>query len=320
MTVINGVETDDIVIHNSNTSIDNQQKILSNEPIEEKLNIIAVISNPCLYKRRYRLFREFLERMEKRESNINLFVVELVYGTQDFMIAEKGNKNHLQLRTQTPLWHKENMINLAVRNLLPSEWKAFAWIDGDLEFENPYWVSDTLKLLNSDRDIIQLFSHAVDMDREENALSIFSSFGFQHSKHKTYNGQRGINYWHPGYAWAIKREAYERIGGLYEDGILGSGDWTMAMSIIKELPGKKELHEKMSTLKIGYVHGVIRHYYHGTKERRKYVERNDILYKHSYNPSFITRDEKGVIIPSDKMPEKMKEDIMNYFRERKEDE
>jgi hypothetical protein len=37
----------------------------------------------------------------------------------------------LQLRTDTPIWHKENMINLGVRRLLSDNYKAFAWIDAD---------------------------------------------------------------------------------------------------------------------------------------------------------------------------------------------
>ena len=33
--------------------------IRNNEPIEEKINVIIIISNPCLYKRRYILINEF---------------------------------------------------------------------------------------------------------------------------------------------------------------------------------------------------------------------------------------------------------------------
>ena len=32
----------------------------------------------------------------------------------------------------------------------------------------------------------------------------------------SYNKSKGINYWHPGYAWACTRKAYEKMGGLYE--------------------------------------------------------------------------------------------------------
>ena len=49
MTVINGIEIDNI-----NYKInDIKFAISNNDPIEEKLNVIVVISNPCLYAKRY---------------------------------------------------------------------------------------------------------------------------------------------------------------------------------------------------------------------------------------------------------------------------
>ena len=295
--------------------------IINNDPIEEKLNVIVVVSNPCLYLKRYILLKEFIKRIEEQETNDKLFIVELAYGDQEYVVTDKNNKNHLQLKTQVPLWHKENMINLGVKYLLPSDYKAFAWIDGDVEFESPTWALDTLKILNGSKDIVQLFSHAVDMDNNEKAMSIFSGFGYNYCKELEYNSNRGINYWHPGYAWAITRKAYERIGGLYENEILGSGDYFTAMSIIKEMTNRRELYIKMKSLRLGYVPGVIRHYFHGSKINRKYSERWKILEKHIYNfNKHITKDEIGVLIPTSEFTEEFKNDIFQYFLERKEDE
>ena len=139
--------------------------IYNNDPIEEKLNVIAVISNPCLYARRYKLFNEFVKRMEE-EEHVNLFIVELAYGTQPFVITDKSNKNHLQLKADDPLWHKENMVNLGVQHLLPKNYKAFAWIDADIEFDNNSWALDTLKILNGYKDVVQIFSHCVDLNHD----------------------------------------------------------------------------------------------------------------------------------------------------------
>jgi hypothetical protein len=70
------------------------------------------------------------------------------------------------------------MINLGVQ-LLPENYKAFAWIDADVEFENADWAMDTLKILNGSKDVVQLFSHCVDMDREENQMNVYNSAGYQ---------------------------------------------------------------------------------------------------------------------------------------------
>ena len=331
MTVINGIEIDNIKYKNNII----KEAILNNDPIEEKLNVIVVISNPCLYARRYILMKQFMDRIEKYDSeNVNLFIVELAYKKQKYVITNSANPNHLQLRTEVPLWHKENMINIAVQKLLPKNYKAFAWIDADLEFESCTWAKDTLKILNGSKDIVQIFSHASDMDHSEKTMRVFNSAGYQYTKHLPFCG-KGDNFWHPGFAWAITRRAYEKIGGLFELGILGSGDNIMMYSLLgnglkainaKSSDGYKqtiiEYEKKMKTLRFGYVPGLILHHFHGTKINRKYTERWQILITHNYTPlTDIMYDSVGLIVPNPVFfSEKLKNDIMQYFRDRLEDD
>jgi hypothetical protein len=78
---------------------------------------------------------------------------------------------------------------------------------------------------------------------------------------------------------------------------------------------------KACNLRIGYVPGVIRHFFHGNKKNRKYRERWQILVNHNYSPyKHITTDSDGLLIPSNNCPKEMLDDIMTYFRERNEDE
>jgi hypothetical protein len=307
--------------------------ISKNQPIENKLNVIIVVSNPCLYSRRYVLLREFVKRIEEQEENVELFIVELIYKNQQFSVTNEKNKNHLQLRTDTPLWHKENMINLGVKYLLPDNWKAFAWVDADIEFENNSWALDTLKILNGCKDVVQLFSHCVDMSKEETNLNLFNGFGYSFTKNKTYCA-KGLDYWHPGFAWAMTRSAYEKIGGIYDKGVLGSGDSVMALSFFSSCEqfinknytedynnSMLEFQKNAKNLKLGYTPGVIRHHYHGSKINRKYTDRWKILMKYSYSPiQHLKYNETGIIIPSKSFPEEFKKDIMEYFKERKEDD
>ena len=329
MTIINNIEIDNIEYKENSTKM----AIINNNPIEEKLNVIIVISNPCLYAKRYILLKEFVKRIVEEEEHVNLFIVELAYGDQKFIITDKNNKNHLQLRTQVPLWHKENMINLGVKYLLPKDYKAFAWIDADVEFDSCTWALDTLKILNGYKDIVQLFSHCIDMDQEKNNLNVFNSFGYCFEKQKTYT-TKGTDYWHPGYAWAITRKAYEKINGLYDKAILGSGDSIIAMSLInkcntinnpyydKDYNNSMLIYQKSaSKLRLGYTPGIIRHYYHGSKINRKYTERWKILMKYNYSPlTHINYDCSGIIIPTNTFSKEFKDEIYNYFKERKEDE
>ena len=328
MTIINGIEIDFIHAPVDQT----REAILNNEPISETLHVIAVLSNPCQFARRYILAREFMKRME-REPDITVYMVELAYGIDGFHVTQKGNPRHLQLRGDIPLWHKENMINIGIKKLLPKTWKAVAWIDADIEFENTTWASDTLKVLNGYKDVVQVFSHCIDMDKRQDAMSIFPSFCFQYSKGRAYGGT-GVNMWHPGYAWACTRKAYEKMGGIYDKSILGAGDHNMSLSFLGK--GAESVHKDATdgykqsvmafeygakTLRIGYVPGVIRHHYHGLKKNRKYMERWRILVDNGFSPDeHLEYNKDGLLIPSAACPQKIVDDILKYFKERNEDE
>ena len=329
MTIVNNIEIDHIT-YKPNPM---KQAIQNNHPIEDKLHVIIVLSNPCLYARRYILIKEFIQRIENEETDVLLYVVEMAYKKQRFLITHSKNPRHLQIRTETPLWHKENMINMGIRHLFPKDWKAVAWIDSDLEFENATWAKDTLKVLNGSKDIVQLFSHCVDMDIDNRTMNIFSSFGNQFTKEMPYV-TKSLDYWHPGYAWACTRQAYEKMGGLYEDAILGSADNVMALSLIGK--GLKAIHpnsseeykesvltyqKRVCSLRLGYVPGVIRHYFHGSKKNRKYMERWNILLKYGFSPKqHLHFQTDGLMVPSETCPQEMLKEIYQYFEERNEDE
>jgi len=326
MTLINGIEIDHIRYIRNPV----KEAIENNSPIEDTLHVIVVVSNPCQFATRYILAKEFLYRMES-ETNIKVYVVELAYGSQQFQITSPKCPTHLQIRTDKVIWHKENMINMGVR-LLPPNWKAMAWIDADIEFESNTWAIDTLKVLNGAYDIVQLYSHCVDMDKRELTMNMYSSFCYQYSKQSSLYSAGGKDPWHPGYAWAINRRTYDRCG-IYDLSILGSGDHNMALCFLGH--GRKSLNDHVSDgykksmddyqqkvrgIRMGYVPGVIRHYYHGTKENRKYTERWKILVKHQYDPFKHVKYQDGLLVPTAECPPGLLSDILDYFKERNEDE
>ncbi len=316
-----------------------KKALQSNNQIDNTLHVITVISNVCEFKRRWQLMNEFIERMNNEENNDNiiLYVVELAYGDeQTFHVTDPENPHHLQIRTPHAIWHKENLINIGVQKLLPPDWKAMAWIDGDIEFENVHWACDTLKVLNV-CDIVQLFTICFDLDENNLPMSIWQSFGYKYAHGERFKHNRGINYWHSGYAWACRREFYDAMGGLYEHGILGSGDYVMTQGYvgnnvgIKELEGFREhiiqYNKRLDTLghevRIGYIPTLIKHYFHGSKINRKYIERNQILIKHGFNPDIhLMKDDActGLLVPSPMMSTEFLMDIFKYFAERNEDE
>lgn len=329
MTVINNIEID-YIAYNRNEI---KEAINNNDPIEDKLHVIISISNPCQYAIRYILAKEFINRIENEEEDVILYIVELAYKNQKFQITKPNNPRHLQLRTEIPLWHKENMINIGVRKLLPKNWKAFAWIDADIEFDNPTWAKDTLKVLNGCKDVVQLYSHCCDMNQKKLSMNVFNSFGYHYTKGNEFCNT-GVNLWHPGFAYACTRKAFEKMGGLFDVAILGSGDNIMALSFIErglcavndantENYKQKviEFQEKSKRLRMGYIPGVILHHFHGAKKNRAYGNRWKILVDHKFEPDkHLTYDKDGLLIPSCECPQEMLKDIEEYFYNRNEDE
>jgi hypothetical protein len=124
------------------------------------------------------------------------------------------------------------------------------------------------------------------------------------------------------------------MGGLYEKAILGSGDNIMGLSLIGHglkavnadstddyKDSIREYQESVKHFRLGYVPGVIRHYYHGSKKNRKYTERWQILIKHNFAPStYLETNSDGILIPSLECSKDLLDEIFNYFRERNEDE
>jgi hypothetical protein len=124
------------------------------------------------------------------------------------------------------------------------------------------------------------------------------------------------------------------MGGLYERAILGSGDHIMSLSLIQKgtcavnaesTEDYKEsildFQDRVKRLRLGYVPGVIRHYFHGSKKNRGYAERWQILLKWGFSPTtHVTNDSDGILVPTKKCPPELLKDIMDYFRSRNEDE
>ena len=317
----------------------------------EKLNVIAVISNPAGFESRYRLYKNFEKQMLQTEG-VNLITVELTTPDKDFAITSSDNKNHIQVRSASSLWHKENMINIAIDRLPPEE-KYIAWIDADLTFTNPNWVAETIEQLQTNK-VVQLFSKCADLDQFGEPMKIFDSFCSQFVK----NGRKvppnelkldeqgkdnggiytGSTFWHSGFAWAATRDTLMELGGVMDFTVMGSGDHLMALSFvgqserINSIYLAKEYLERIRKWErkakavvgkdIGYVSGLIAHHFHGKKVDRGYNTRTQVLVSCGFNPNTdLVKNEYGayeLVVENDRQ-EGLKEALHNYFFSRNED-
>jgi len=239
---------------------------------------------------------------------------------------------HFTFPISDEIWIKENLVNMAVSKL-PADWLYVAWIDADITFLNEDWPSSTVSALQ-ENDVVQLFQTAVNLGPHGEAMKIDKGFGYMHKDSGTdYISSDKYGFWHPGYAWAAKRWAWEKMGGLVDWAILGSADRHMAMALIGKVtdsyPGNINTNykillmvfqERCTNVRLSYVPGTILHHWHGSLVNRKYKERWDILTSLDYDPrSDLETDSRGLTILS-KKGKRLSKDIMAYFHDRKEDE
>lgn len=307
----------------------------------KNFHVIAVISNPLKYKSRYELFKTFEEDIKRKGGK--LWVLEMATGARLHSISDSETLEHTQLWSSAipgVLWHKENMINLAIQQLAVYEpnFRYVAWVDADVKFESGM-LEETVHALQH-WDFVQMFSHAIDFG-PRNEMIGKPHLGFMYAYwngikipgNNTYEGQG-----HPGFCWAARRESLNKVGNLIDFGVLGSADRHMACGLIGKINEsvhgnthptyRKWLHvwqdraERNIKRNVGYVDGTIRHMWHGRKANRGYSTRWQILVKWQFNPETdIKKDVSGLWQLVVETPRQwgLRDDIRRYFQFRNED-
>jgi hypothetical protein len=263
---------------------------------------------------------------------------------------------YIKVRTDDEIWIKENLINIGVSRL-PDDWKYVAWVDADVAFARPNWVGETIHQLQHYK-VVQMFSEAQDVGPRYAALSSgltpTRGFGFDHVKgtprpgkivagdyppYPPYGEPGAKPGWHTGYAWAFRRDAWDELGGMIDFGLMGAGDNHMAHALIGEVHRTihKDLHprykerlfewqfraERHIRRNVGYVSGLLIHYWHGRKGDRRYRHRWRILTDNQFNPDIdLKYDWQGLLQLVDRGDLRsitLRDQARAYFRARNED-
>jgi hypothetical protein len=293
--------------------------------------VVTAVFNPWRYKSRVHLYNEFKKYVA--DSGANLVTVELAYGARPFEVTSSENRFDIQLRTDAELWHKERMLNLGIQRL-PPDWKYVAWIDADVVFARPDWAKETIHMLQH-YPILQMFSQAQDLTPKNEQLKLHTGIIYAYQEGLMGDVTHRYDHFHPGFAWAARRDALDNLGGLFDTAVLGSADRHMALSFIErveksypkgisrgyfeQLDMWQERSKRHIRKNVGYMPGLVMHYWHGKKVDRRYSDRWKILVKHQYDPEFDLKfDTQGLYQFTDRCPS-LQYDIRRYFQARNED-
>lgn len=166
------------------------------------------------------------------------------------------------------------------------------------------------------------------------------SLHYPHPHHPHHHHPHHHRDWIPvgatGGAWAFRRPAFDTVGGLLDVCILGHGDWFMTFGLVSEqapdvgMPSYTDGYRRViaewqrnaAKLKknIGYVDNFAIHHFHGSKYRRFYGQRYQILIDNKFDPlSDIKKDWQGIYQLTDDKPT-LRDAIRRYFITRSEDD
>lgn len=320
-----------------------------------KFYVITPISNVARFKRRYALYWKFHTMLQR--AGIKLITVELALGDRPFMVTERNNPMHVQVRSVEEFWHKENLINIGLNYLgqLDPEAREMAWVDADcfpMTMDAREWFNETWHALQH-YEFVQMWEWLINFGPQGQPLgnpqlsfmATYQRMGFQvppDRNLKIHEGNSGtISLGRPGLAWAANIKALNQVGGLIDFCILGSGDWHMAHGLVgamdqgrytyetqrlssytKKLLDWQEKCERWIKRDVGFVPGTVGHEFHGNKKDRQYGSRGRILIDNLYDPNTdLKYDHQGLIQLETWEPRqiKLRDQIRHYFKTRNED-
>jgi hypothetical protein len=314
---------------------------------DESLWAVTSYFNPMKYQRRranYRLFRERL--------GVPLLTVELAYGP-DFELTRNDADILVQLRGVDILWQKERLLNVGMQHL-PDACRKLALVDCDLIFELDDFGERLSGLLDRFM-LVQMFSRVHHMPRNwvpdelETTKAEFTrlAVAFRISSGVPpailLNGAgghadasvAGKNSAAPGFAWAARRELFERHR-VYDGCIVGGAVSALAAAAYGCFDHAAELHRMNDRQKAHFMawarpfHEMVGaqpafldcnlfHLWHGDFGHRRYAERHQGLERFHFDPADdIAIDASGCWRWSTDKPD-LHEYVRNYLTSRRED-
>lgn len=261
-----------------------------------KLNVIIPYYNYIYNKDNENNVINFIDKYCKN-NNIKIYLIEGLYrGIKPLEVPKKYDIVHIKITIRDALYIKENLINIAIRNI-PYEWKYLAWIDYNIQFTNNNWINDTIEMLDTN-DVIHLYENVVHFNKNNIATHITKSLFNIYNNDNNITEYNELKYSY-NYAWACSKKAYDIMDGLIEYNITGNAEKEMAYTFIGKLNEiinhdlNEEYKNKLlsfqercyNSIKVNNIKGTILNYYNNNNlNYKKLIEGYNILIDNEYSP------------------------------------
>lgn len=301
----------------------------------DRLAVCTTYFNPVGYRTRRQNFRMFADAALSQGAD--LWVIEA--GTPGrWEVEERPGLRVVRMEWRDSLWQKERLLNLLIEQL-PASYNNVAWVDHDVLFDNPDWVTSTNRLLGQHL-VCQLFEQSLWLNPWFVPERWVSSATVERPSIPVAVATSGkppsFALGHPGFAWAARRETLAALGGLYDQHIMGSGDTIMVLGFYGWLeheyldrfagPFRRVAERWMRRAaavvqaRVGYVPGRLRHLWHGSRADRQYDGRLITETIARFDPDkHLKLDPNGLWAWTDATPQAVKDAVNEYFHTRRED-
>jgi hypothetical protein len=281
-----------------------------------------------------------------RKQNLKLITIELSINNSPFVLKKEMSDILVQVKSNSVLWHKEQLLNIAIGHL-PEDCDKICWLDCDLIFENDNWVNELSTKLDGPFVFVQPFEIITNLN-EDHTIG-YSTLAYSNAINK--ENKKGT----VGFGWAAKLDFIKSLGGFYPFNIIGGGDKFVQIILkaanyinsrsIDELSKHDNMsrfndaHKKhfisylkvlhsfspsflktINTKSVSFIKGTVFHLWHGNTRDRQYSARHDILKIHLFDPTkHIYFNTDNCLEWTDNAPIKLKKAVKKYFKTRNED-
>jgi len=283
-------------------------EILRQEAKYNDSEIWGVVSyfNPVQYKNKKKNFDIF--RRGIKNQGLPILSIELAFYDRSFELTQKDGEIVVYVRSNSIMWQKERLYNIAI-NHLPEHCRFVVFLDADIIFQNPDWVSQTVSLLDQ-YPVVQPFQYNYQLGKNEdyssltdNKLALYKGPKIRRSSLyslKEFYTNDNINTYGAGLSWAFRRDFLNKIGGWYDRSIIGGVDTLLSFSLLglvnqnyikKSRPylGNdcltwSEKVYKHAGRNFHYTSGNLLDLWHGDTKNRFYIYRHKILHSLKFDP------------------------------------
>lgn len=302
--------------------------------------VVSCFFNPAGYRRPVLNLGAFLDW--SYAERLPLYMAELTFhDARPVLPPDSARVIHFQAGNEGIMFQKEALLNAVVR-ALPAEVRFIVFMDADVVLEQGRAALEmTAHQLECGWTVVQPFHEAVWLDAagRDGAAKMSTAAAYLVPR-ADLALVTDTTLYHPGFAYGMTRETWEQIGGLYGCPITGSGDAALLQAMVGPYlpdPGQGKSHHSAPAPRrwraaveavakktgggfpVTHVNGRIRHFYHGSMQRREYGSRHRLLA--AFRPERdLELGPGGLPIWSGKENPGLRAAVAVYFSERREDD